>query len=89
MGKTVPPYRIALDKEIRKWRGFARALRKEEKTAFSQMIDQCRNLASAGGNATRPIVFESVVMSILLSQQKTLNRIEKELDAIRKQCHQF
>ena len=84
MGKTVASYRMALDRELQRWSGFARALRKEDRAAFDQMMDACRNYASAGSNATRPVIFESVVMSILLHQQKTLNRLEKKLDAIRK-----
>jgi hypothetical protein len=85
VGKTVPSYRMALDKELQRWSGFARALRKEDRIAFEQMMDACRNYASAGGNATSPVMFESMVMSILLHQQKTLSKLEKDLDAIRKQ----
>ena len=85
MGKTVPSYRMALDKEVQRWSGFARALRKGDRTAFEQMMDACRNYASAGSNATRPVMFESMVMSILLHQQKTLNELEKGIDAARKQ----
>ncbi|MDH5448251.1 MAG: hypothetical protein OEY24_02440 [Candidatus Bathyarchaeota archaeon] len=87
MGKTIASYRMALDRELQRWSGFTRALRNEDRAAFEQMTDACRNYASAGSNATRPVVFESMVMSILLNQQKMLNRLEKELDAIRKQCN--
>lgn len=85
LGKTVASYRMALDRELQRWSGFARALRKEERAAFDRMMDACRNYASAGSNATRPVVFEAMAMSILLQQQKALNRLEKELDAIREQ----
>jgi hypothetical protein len=85
MGKTVPSYRIALDKELQRWSGFARALRKEDRMAFEQMMDACRNYASAGSNATRPVMFESMVMSILLHQQKTLSKLEMDINAVRKQ----
>lgn len=88
MGKTVESYRIALDRELLKWSGFARALRREDRKAFDQLMDACRNYASAGSNATRPIIFEPMILSILLHQQKMLNRIEKELDAARKQHSQ-
>ena len=84
MGKTVASYRVALDRELQRWSGFARALRNEDREAFEKMMDACRNYASAGSNATRPVIFESMVMSILLNQQKTLNRLEKALDAARK-----
>jgi hypothetical protein len=88
MGKTVESYRIALDTEIQRWNGFAKALRTEDREAFEQMTDACRNHASAGSNATRPVVFESMVMSILLEQQKKLTRIEKELNAIKQRLIQ-
>jgi len=84
MGKTIPSYRVALDKELQRWIGFARALRKKDRVAFEQLMDACRNYASAGSNATRPVIFESMAMSILLHQQKTLNKLEKDIDAIRK-----
>ncbi len=83
MGKTVESYRIALDAEIHTWNGFAKALRSGDREAFEQMTDACRNHASAGSNATRPEVFESMVMSILLEQQKRLIRLEKELVAVK------
>ena len=85
MGKTVASYRMALDRELQRWSGFARALRKEDRIVFDQLMDACRNYASAGSNATRPILFEPMVMSILLQQQKELNRLEKMLHAQRKQ----
>ena len=85
MGKTVESYRMALDREVQRWSGFARALRKEDREAFEQLIDICRNYASAGSNATRPVLFEPMVLSILLDQQKTLNKLKKELIAASKQ----
>ena len=83
MGKTVESYRLALEDEISKWNGFGRALRIEDKIAFDALIDACRGYASAGSNATQPILFEPMVMSILLSQQKKIIQLEKALDAIR------
>lgn len=87
MGKTVPSYRMSLDREVQRWSGFARALRKEDRVVFDQLMDACRNYASAGSNATRPILFEPMVMSILLHQQKILNRLEKELLAVGRQSN--
>jgi hypothetical protein len=58
-------------------------LRTDDKEAFEQMTDACRNHASAGSNATRPEVFELMVISILLEQQKRLMRLERELIAIK------
>jgi len=83
MGKTVESYRLALDIELQTWNGFVQALRTDDREAFEQMTDACRNHASAGSNATRPELFEPMVMSILLQQQKRLMRLEKELFALK------
>jgi hypothetical protein len=87
LGKTVESYRIALDRELQRWSGFARALRKDDREAFDQLMDVCRNYGSAGSNSTRPVLFEPMVMSILLHQQKILNKLENELIAARKQSN--
>jgi len=81
MGKTVESYRMALEDEICRWNGFAKALRSEDKEAFDELMDACRSFASAGSNATQPILFEPMMMSVLVSQQKKLRRLEKALDA--------
>jgi hypothetical protein len=84
MGKTVESYRMALESEIGRWNGFARALRKEDREAFEELMDMCRSNAMAAGNATNPIIFEPMVMSILLSQQKRLRKLEQELKVFEK-----
>jgi hypothetical protein len=81
LGKTVESYRIALDREVQMWSGFTRALRKEDREAFDQLMDICRNYAAAGSNAARPVLFEAMVMCILLDQQKFLTRLKKSYAA--------
>jgi hypothetical protein len=85
MGKTVESYRMAIEDEIVRWSGFGKALRIEDKAAFDSLMDACRSYASAGSNATNPILFEPMVMSILLAQQVKICRLEKALDAIKRQ----
>jgi hypothetical protein len=85
MGKTVESYRMALESEISVWNGFVRALRSEEREAFEVLMDACRSYASAAGNATRPILFEPMVMSILLNLQMSLLRLQKELNVLKQQ----
>jgi hypothetical protein len=84
MGKTVPAYRMALEEEISRWSGFARALRKSDLKAFDELIDMCRNYASESSNPTNPIIFEPMIMSILLGQQKRLLKLEQELKVFEK-----
>jgi hypothetical protein len=74
---------MAIEAEIKRWSGFANALRAEDREAFEALMDACRSYASAGSNATRPILFEPMMLSILLEQQKMLMHLEKALYAIK------
>jgi hypothetical protein len=83
MGKTVPSYRMAIEWEIARWKGFRDALpSEEEKEAFDAIMDSCRDFASAGSCATNPIIFEPMAMSILLGQQKKMQQLECKLNEI-------
>ncbi len=88
MGRTVASYRQALENEIKKWEGFRKALRAEDREAFDQMMSECRLHASAGTMATRPVLSEAMFMSILLEQQKVLQEIKRKLGAIEKRLNQ-
>ena len=83
VGKTVESYRMAVEDEIRRWNGFAKALRKEDREAFDVLMDACRSYASAASNATQPLLFEPMIMSMLVSQQIRLQRLEKEFDDLK------
>jgi hypothetical protein len=77
---------MALEDEMRRWKGFVKALRTEDREAFEALMDACRLYASAGSNATQLILFEPMIMSILLFQQKKIRRLEKMLDAAKREC---
>ena len=66
LGKTVESYRMAVEDEIRRWNGFAKALRKEDREAFDALMDACRSYALRRRN--KHIPFEPMVMSILLPE---------------------
>jgi len=83
LGKTVESYRMAIEDEISRWRGFANALRSKEKEAFETLMDACRAHASAGSNAVQPVLFEPMTMSMLLSLQTQVLKLQKELDDLK------
>ena len=80
MGKTVESYRMAIEDEIQRWKGFANALRSGDREAFEALMDACRGYASAGGNAVQPVLFEPMSMSMFLSLQTQVQKLQKELD---------
>jgi hypothetical protein len=84
MGKIVPSYWMALEFEITMWKSFRKALfDDEEKNTFDEIMDMARIMAKAAGNACKPILFEPLVMSIVLGQQKRIGKLERELCALR------
>jgi len=83
VGEPIKSHRLALDDEIRRWDGFAKALRNKDREAFDALMDSGRSYAYACNNKVQPIIFEPMVMSILLSQQIRLQRIQKELTAVK------
>jgi len=83
LGRTIPSYRMILENEIKKWERFLKALRRDDKDAFEELMNACRNYASAAGAATRPIITEAMFMSILLAHQKTLKEIKAAVERLR------
>ena len=83
MGKIVESYRLALESEIGRWNSFDRALRKADREAFGELMDMCRSYASESSNATNPIVFEPMIISILLAQQVKIRQIECKLEILK------
>jgi len=88
LGRTVASYRQALEDEISKWDGFKKALRSKDAEAFDRMLNACRMYASAASMSTRPVLFEAMVMSILLSHEEALTEIREKLDRIEKRLLQ-
>ncbi len=86
MGKTVPSYRMALEDEIYRWKNFRNALpNEEERAAFDDLADMCRNLASASSCACNPVIFEPMAMSIMLAQRKKVLKLENKLNELLRQ----
>ena len=55
MGKTVPLFRMALEFEIERWKGFEKVLASgEDREAFEVLMDMCRNNAMASGKRLQP-----------------------------------
>lgn len=74
---------MILESEIKKWEGFLKALRREDRESFEDLMNACRQYASAAGAATRPIVAEAMFMSILLSHQRNLKEFKAALDRLK------
>ena len=83
MGRTIPPFRPALEMEIATWRDFVRALRPPDRPYFDKVVQYARQHGDAGGMAARPLLTEVIYMCALLEQEKKIATLEEQLASLR------
>ncbi len=74
MGRTVPSFRIAEAQEASEWKSFRKALPKEDRDVFDEMISSARLYTSASSAAVRTSKFEGMAMAIVFHHYRTLMR---------------
>ena len=57
---------------MQEWTKFRRALRREDQQFFDQLFEKARLHVEAGSIASRPWPFETILISMLLEQEKEL-----------------
>jgi hypothetical protein len=63
-----------LTKEIESWRSFAASLNSEEyREIFNKMLSECYKYVNAINTKGEPFPTDSLLMSLLLSQQKMID----------------
>jgi len=68
------PTEDILTKEIESWRSFAASLNSEEyRVVFNKMLSDCYKYANAINTKGEPFPTDSLLMSLLLSQQKMID----------------
>ena len=81
MGRTVPSFRILLDSIIMDLGNFRRALRKHDQKVFDRIMDMAREHASASTVAAAVDPMDTIVLSILIEQQKQIDDLKEEKHA--------
>lgn len=84
MGRTVLTYRNLLDEEISAWGAFKRALRREDREVFDGLLSRCREHASASSYAVHADPFEPMIISILIEMEKENQKVQSELERLKK-----
>jgi hypothetical protein len=70
------PNEDILTKEIKSWKGFANSLSsKEDRVLFEKMLNDCYKYAAAINAKGQPFTAEPLIMTLLLSQDKVINRL--------------
>ena len=76
MGRTVPTFTMVLQQELESWSKFRRGLRKEDQDALDDLFRAARLQLASSAYAARPIPFESMVMAMLVAQQRRIAALE-------------
>jgi hypothetical protein len=66
------------------WTKFRRGLRKEDQEVFDEIFRAAKLHLAENFYAMRAVPFESMMMSILIEQQKAIQRLEKEVEKLRR-----
>lgn len=79
MGRTLPTFHTYLEQEMEEWSPFRRALRKEDRVVFDRLFALAKIHMAEAASVARPVPFDSLVMAVLLEQQKEIERLKEEL----------
>ena len=83
MGRTVKTYRSMMNDVIARWEKFARAIRKEDRDAFEEIIVLAKEHADASGYMASTDPLEGMFLSILLGQQKKVRELKLDIEKLR------
>jgi hypothetical protein len=83
MGRTVPTFTMVIQAEMETWAKFRRGLRKEDQEALDELFRAARMQLAGSAYAARPIPFESIVMSMLIMQQRMIKDLRQPMAAER------
>ena len=80
MERTDLPFNQILEQEIQEWKKFRRALRKEDQQFLDGLFEKARLHVQAGGCASRPCLFETILISMLLEHEKALVGLRSKIE---------
>jgi hypothetical protein len=69
---------MVLQQELESWSKFRRGLRKEDQDALDDLFRAARLQLAGSAYAARPIPFESMVMAMLVAQQRRIAVLEAQ-----------
>ena len=79
MGRTVPTFTNLIDMELASWTKFRRGLRTEDQEVFDEIFRAAKLHLAENFYAMRAVPFESMMMSILVEQQKAIRRLNEAM----------
>jgi hypothetical protein len=82
VGRTVLPFTQELYREEESWRGFRRALRREDRELFDALFAAARYHTAACTCAGRVVPFDAILMSILIEEHWSARDLSRRLEEL-------
>ena len=77
------PFSQVLEEEIQGWQKFRRTLRKEDQQVFDRLFEKARLHVEAGSKVSRHWPFETILIAILVEQEKEMKELRWSLKVIK------
>jgi hypothetical protein len=82
MGRTLLPFRPALDREIATWNLFKKGLSSKDQVIFTQLMQYARQHGDAGSLAARPLISEVIFLSVAIEQYNSIQALQDQLHTL-------
>ena len=79
MGRTVMPFSYVLESEHERWKGFRKALNKEDREVFDRLFGRAKFHTHAAVYMAHSSPLETILLSICLEHEKMLGDILSKL----------
>ena len=79
MGRSIPSFRMLIDIERLEWTNFKKELSKKDKQIFNKLFLIPKLYCHALSSLCNPITIESIILSIIFNNFKSINQIRKDL----------
>ena len=79
MGRSIPSFRMLIDIERLEWTNFKKELNKKDKQIFNKLFLIPKLYCHALSSLSNPITIESIILSIIFNNFKSINQIRKDL----------
>jgi hypothetical protein len=89
MGRTIPSFRMIVDKERKEWKPFRDALDKNERKEFDEIWDIPKLYISACSNSVQLVPLHPIFISILFHHYKELLECKREVEELEQEILQL
>lgn len=87
MGRTVAPFSQIIDTVIARFDNYRRALRREDREIFDELMRVAKRQVQAGVMAQNPNAFDSMSMAMMVELKKEMQQLRYEIEKLRNRAN--